>query len=358
MDDTLRVALWDDGEGFGGVERHIVEILGHLDRTTFEPVVYCRPVEELLTAARELDVPVHVVPRLRGKADLRYHATVAREVRRARPHVFHAMLTHSYASLSPIVAARAAGARVVATAHCPTNSGDRLQELGRRFAMRRVDLQVAPSEYVAETLSAMSQRLPRLAVVRNGIDVPEPLPREEARRRLGIGGPQPLIGAVLRLVVSKRVDVLLDAAALLPEAAVVVIGDGPDRERIEALARPGSVRFVGFRPDAARLLSAFDVFVHPTPTEAQGLAVLEAMAAGVPIVAADTGGTAESIDDGRTGLLVPAEGRAVANAVRRLLEDGELARRLAAAASHEVRTRFSGADMTRQLERLYLELAR
>lgn len=353
----IPIAYWAEGASFGGVETHVLEILSNLDRTLFEPTLYCWSVDELVAAAGELRVPVHVLPPLRSKLDLRYHLAVVRALRRSRHDLLHVIQGDSYMSLSALAAAKPLGARaVVVTVQRPSSSGDRVSDLARRLAANRVDAQIGPSAYVLEQLAALSQRLEGAELIRNGIGAIDPLPRARARGELGLRGDRPTVGAALRLVAWKQVDVIVAAAHALPDVDFVVLGDGPERSRLERLAAGTSVRFCGFRPHAGSLLGAFDVFVHPTPTEPQGIAVLEAMAAGVPVVVADSGGAAESVEHGRTGLHAPADGEAFAAAVRRLLDDRELARRLAAAAAEDVRTRFSSATMTRQLERLYLDL--
>ncbi|MDX6511632.1 MAG: hypothetical protein QOE36_1136 [Gaiellaceae bacterium] len=350
----IRVAYWGEGASFGGVETHLIEILSNLDRRSFEPTLFCRPVKELVAAAQELDVPVHALPPLRGKLDLGYHAGVVRALRRDQSELLHVVQGDSYTSLTALGAAKRLGKRgVVVTVQRPSSTSERLYELVRRLATSQVDLQIAPSAYVIELLTSMSQRRPRLELVRNGIGAIQPVTREHARAQLGLRGDRPAVGAALRLVGWKRAEVIVEAARELPDVDFVVLGDGPERERLERLAQGTSVRFLGFQAQAGSLLGAFDVFVHPTPTEPQGIAVLEAMAAGVPVVVADSGGAAESVEHERTGLLALAEGPAFAAAIRRLLDQPELARRLSAVAAEEIRTRFSSAAMTRQLERLY-----
>ena len=109
----------------------------------------------------------------------------------------------------------------------------------------------------------------------------------------------------MRLVDWKRPELIVDAARSLPNAVVVILGEGPEEGRLRASAEGVDLRLPGFRPDAVSLLRALDVFVHPCPTDNQPLAILEAMAAGLPVVVADKGGAALMIDDDRTGLLRP-----------------------------------------------------
>ena len=146
-----------------------------------------------------------------------------------------------------------------------------------------------------------------------------------------------------RLHVQKQVDVLVRAAASLPQAQVVLVGDGPERGSLERLARrtgvADRVHFVGFVPhdDVPSVLMTADVLVMPSRYEELGTAMLEAMQVGVPIVASDTGGIPDVITHERNGLLVPpGDPQALADAITRLLADRALAAGLADAAKADV----------------------
>ena len=128
----------------------------------------------------------------------------------------------------------------------------------------------------------------------------------------------------------------------MPEAEFVVAGDGELRDELEQLAEGTRVRFLGMRDDVPELLASFDVFAFPSLFEGLCLAVIEAQAAGIPVVATPVGGIRETVVDGETGLLVPTEDPpALAAAIRRLLEDRPAAEAMAAEARRRVRERFS-----------------
>jgi glycosyltransferase involved in cell wall biosynthesis len=139
----------------------------------------------------------------------------------------------------------------------------------------------------------------------------------------------------------------------MPDITVVLFGEGPERVPLGKRADGRNVVFAGFRADAARLLRALDVFVHPCPEDNQPLAVLEAMAGGVPVVGADRGGVATMITHEVTGLLAPATPEGMGRAVRRFLADRDLAARLGAAAAVEVRREAEPCTMARRVESLY-----
>ncbi len=153
---------------------------------------------------------------------------------------------------------------------------------------------------------------------------------------------RPRVIFVGRLHPQKHVDVLVRAAARMPGVSVVLLGDGPDRARLERLTRrlglTERVHFLGFVPheQVAARLPAADAQALPSRYEELGTALLEGMQAGLPIVASDTGGIPQVIEHGRTGLLVPpGDPEALAAALTRVLRDPALAARLGTAASHE-----------------------
>ena len=140
----------------------------------------------------------------------------------------------------------------------------------------------------------------------------------------------------------------------MPEADFVVAGDGELRHELERQAAGSRVRFLGARDDVPELLASLDVFAFPSLFEGLCLAVIEAQAAGVPVVATPVGGIRETVVDGETGLLVPTGNPGgLAAAIRRLLEDRPAAEAMAAEARRRVRERFSIERMLDETLRLY-----
>lgn len=164
-----------------------------------------------------------------------------------------------------------------------------------------------------------------------------------------------------RLHSQKGHTYLLQAAALLPGLVFALAGDGPDRGTLESQARTlgleGRVRFLGQRGDIARLLAVCDLFVLPSLYEGLPVSVLEAMAAGKPIVATDIGGTNEAVVHGETGLLVsPGNHHELAAAIQRMLDDKGLSAKCIEAGKTRVHDWFSSAAMARGVAGVYDEL--
>ena len=353
----VRVVYFVEGYSFGGVERHLLHLLDDLDRDRFDPMVLGVMADEFEHELVPRGVPCVRLQRIRGNADVTGFIRAFRAIRAARPVVFHAMLSHSHAAQYAIMSAVALRTpAVVTTAHLPTESDSGMRRRLGRFVLRGVDMQVLPSEWTKAELVRMHQLHEHNQVIANGIALPTLLSREDARAQLAIPPTATVLGGSMRLVDWKRPELIVDAARGLPNAVVVILGEGPEAEGLRSSASDVDLRLPGFRLDAVSLLPAFDVFIHPCPTDNQPLAVFEAMAAGLPIIVANAGGAALMVDDNRTGLQAPATPEGMAAAARRVLEEPELRARLAAAGRAEVLARFTTEAMTRQVEDLYERL--
>jgi glycosyltransferase involved in cell wall biosynthesis len=210
----------------------------------------------------------------------------------------------------------------------------------------------------------------RVRAVPNGIDLERfrnPGDRKKIRRELGIPHGHRVIGMVANFVPVKGHTDLLHALPIVvgrfPETLLLLAGEGPLRQEMEALCRSlgieSRVRFLGYRPDVAPLLAALDVGVLCSRMETFGNAIIEMMAAGVPVVGTKVGGIPEVVGHEKTGLLVPpSDTDALAGAMIRLLEDGAFRNRLGETARKEAFRRFSKEAMVRDMEEAVLEVCR
>lgn len=281
-------------------------------------------------------------------------------------------LLHCHLPLAGVagrLAARLARVPVVYTEHNVLARYHPLTLRAHRATWRLQAAVVAVSEEVASSVrQAMGEAVP-LRVVRNGIEVERMVASGEeiAAVRAELGAPEgaPLVGTVAVLREQKRLDLWLAAARIigeeLPAARFAIVGDGPLRGELETeAARLGladRVAFTGLRPDVRAYHHAFDLFLASSQFEGLPLALLEAMAAGRPVVATRVGGVPEAVEDGVEGLLVPpGEPAALAAAALSLLADPARARALAAAARRRVAADFSIARMAGELEAIYAEV--
>jgi glycosyltransferase involved in cell wall biosynthesis len=198
----------------------------------------------------------------------------------------------------------------------------------------------------------------RIRLIHSGIDVSRFAKPCRVRR-----SEPPVVGCMAVLEERKGHRFLLEAMALLKARGLrlrcVLAGDGPERSSLEktALCSGLDVEFRGFVADTPAFLADIDVFVLPSLFEGLGVAALEAMAAGKPVVASGVGGLAELIEDGITGLLAPPrDAQALSEAIARLLQDAGLARALGQRAAAHVREHFAVERMAARNEAYYYEL--
>jgi glycosyltransferase involved in cell wall biosynthesis len=217
----------------------------------------------------------------------------------------------------------------------------------------------------------------RIVVVHPGLEPSEfaDAPRSAFRHELGLADGEPLVGMLGRLDTWKGHGTFLDAARRIraerPDARFVMVGGALQRDALPSVARyersvldkrsalglEAEVRVVDHREDVPSVLAGLDVLVFASVDEPFGMVVIEALAAGTPVVASDSGGPAEILEDGKTGLLFPTgDAQALASRVLRLLDDRPLGRALAAAGRERVGEAFHRDRYARDVERVYARL--
>ncbi len=350
----------------GGTEQQLLELVTRLDRRRYAPVVCCfRPGR----VAREMEaagVPL-VTLRKRAKVDPALILALTRLMRRERVDLVQTYLFT--ANTWGRIAARLARVPVIVSSERNVDIWEaRYKRLIGRWLDRWTHRTIANSDAVKEYLVARGLAAGKLAVIPNGVDLArfEALPSVEATRaELGVPQPCPLVAFLARLEPQKDPATFLQAAARVaeraPSARFLVIGggtlEGVLRREARALGLGSRVVFTGPRDDAPRLLAASDVLVLTSLKEGMSNAIMEAMAAGRPVVATQVGGNAQLVEDGRTGFLVPPrDPEATARAICRVLEAPDLARSLGERARRRVAERFSVEAMVQATDRLYGEL--
>lgn len=351
----------------GGGPQHVLAVAVGLRARGWRPIVAGPADGPLFARFREAGVET-----LTMRTDRLNPLTLVQLVRAIRGHGVRLVHSHGKgAGVHGRLAARLTGVPAVHTLHgihyerYPAPARAAYLALERRLsAWTRVVINVSRAqerEGLALGLFARGQS----CVILNGVDVARlmarALDRWDARAELGLDQSAPVVGCVARLDEVKRVDLLLRAAGMLPPppATVAVIGRGPEAARLHALVAElgiaGRVRFAGEVVDAARLFPAFDVFAAPSRKEGLPLAVLEAMALGLPVVASDIAAHREVLSDVSEGLV---EGRvdAFAARLRAVLGDPALRARLAAENRTRARSEFDARGMLAAVEGVYREV--
>lgn len=364
--------------GLGGVPEVAYQLMRHLSRARFE-LALCVLKHDVSTAAaaraaREarfaaLDVPVYYAAASSAKLDA--IAAVGKWITESRIDLLH---THSYrpnvyARLAGMVC-RPRGLRIVAHYHNQyADKWDR-EPLMLTFEQQLAagtDAMIAVSASVrSHVATCLGVDASRIDVVSNAVDVAafDGGDRVAARAALGVDGDQPVLGLIGRVCRQKGQDTFVDAALRLvgrhPEAVFLMAGDLEDSALHQALAarvaeagHTDSIRFLGHRTDIAAVYAGLDVVVAPSRWEGFGLMLVEAMAAGKPIVASRAGAIPDIVREGETGTLVPADDvAALADAIDGLLAS-PARRRAFAAAGPAAAAAFSWPVAAGQLADVY-----
>ena len=308
-----------------------------------------------------LSVPIH------RDLDLGLLRRLTRLFRDMRPDAVHTHLIH--ADWHGIVAAWQADIKsIFTTGHNDDPFRRRLViRLAQRWLWQHVTKGIAISEAVRRfQISVEGAPLQRLVTIPYGLAITSDPPgegkRAMVRHELGIEPQSPVFGSVCRLVEQKGIDDALRAfwqiSRRLADAHYAVIGDGPLRPALEAQAAgyqlAHRIHFVGWRDDATTLMTALDALVVPSRWEGFGLAVLEAMAARVPVIAASVGALPEIVLDGQTGYLTkPGDIEGLAQAMLDICEYPAQAHDMGEAAHRRVETEFSAERMIDRTAQVY-----
>ncbi len=331
-------------------------------------------IEEVQSRGIPLTIEPSLVREINPIKDMTALLRLTRFIRRGRYAIVH---THSSkAGILGRWAARLAGTPIIVHTVHGWGHHERQNPVARSFyiLLERItagitDRLIVVSPRNAEKGLADDIGKPEQYVtIRSGIELDRfrhpQVSRPEMRRRLGIPGGVPVVGTVTRLSPQKApLDFVRMAARVrerIPGAVFVMVGDGPLRSQVlsllKELALEGSFLLTGLRRDVPELMSTFDVFVLPSLWEGLPRVLPQAMAVGIPIVATDTDGNAEAVENGINGFLVsPGDVEALADAVLRLLSDRDLALSMGASGKKKV-DEFSAQKMVEDISSLYQEL--
>jgi glycosyltransferase involved in cell wall biosynthesis len=366
----VRILHINSARSIGGGERHLADLANALtqrghevyaaipSRSPLREELYALPLQNIFTL------------RLRNALDITSALELSRLVREHRIEIVHAHLARDY-PLAALATRRNRKAKLVITRHVlfPLN---KLHSV----TLSHVARVICVSQAVKRVLSA--QKIfdaNKLNVIPNGIDFRrldaslENFDREEFRKQMKIPPGSLLIGSVGEIKKQKGHEDFLRAASLVAlereDAHFVITGadstsTGEHRASLERLIAElkltDRVYLTGWLDDVAPLLAALDVYVSASHTESFGLAIVEAMALGIPVVATATEGAQEIINRDDAGVLVPlGDVEAMAKALLRLLEDANARKDIGTSARTTARTRFSLATMVDETEKAYLE---
>ena len=372
--EPVRIAYCIDTMQIGGTELNALRTVERIDRSRFEiSVISLQPDGPLAERYRAAGVPVHPyrLTSLYAADSVRQGIRLARWLRRERIEILHC---HDlYANLFAAPWGRIARVRTVITSrrwlHALPN---RQLEIANRVMFRVGHWVLVNSAAVAESVATIDgvsrDRVLQVSnFVGDGAFAPLAASLEaEIRAELGIAANAFVVGCIARLEAVKDHATLLRAVQLLatrwPRLHLVLIGDGASRMELESLATQLGIRdrvhFAGFRANEPNLHHLFDVSALTSLSEGFPNSLVEAMAAGRPVVATSVGGNVDAVRDD-TGFLVPVGAPTdVAAALERLMSDDALRRRMGSAAREVAYREYHAGSVIPKLEQLYLKLAR
>ena len=334
-----------------GAEHIVFYLATGFDRSRFETEVvslYDEHPNGLDQSIIDQGIPVRHLGKRRG-FDVRMYARLSRLVRAFKPDIVH---SHSY------VLRYLLGIKAPLVAHTVHNIASAevgwAGRIAHRFAYRRGVLPIAVGRAVAASFEQTYGFPP--TTIRNGVDLArfwKPSARSEWRRANGYNQTDLLIVSAGRLSAQKNPVALAEAVRKIPNVHLLLAGTGSLRPALEGRER---VHLLGLRADIPDVLAAADLFALASDWEGLPLAIIEAMAAGLPVVATDVGSVAEAVNHGKTGLLVPARNeQALFEALNSLIND-PIRRRQMGNASRERAHLFDMGTMVRSYENLFASL--
>jgi glycosyltransferase involved in cell wall biosynthesis len=355
----MRILAYTDSLQIGGAELALGYLLGALTPEIELGVLSTERRVGAAIAANRRGTRVLEVPAPKGTYDARALQAHIHAVRAFAPDILHANQAWPWAcAYGELAGALTPGVCVLAVDHLPL-AGEipRLRLHARRLLARSFSGHVA----VGERASRMIEEIVGLPdgsvrAVPNGVP-PPPATNIDPPRLTDA----PVIGSLGRLTDQKGYDLLVRALADLPNATLVLVGDGPERTRLERLAAELGVAerlvITGWKSDARAYLTTFDIFALPSRWEGMPLSILEAMQAGLPVLATDVGSVAEAVADGETGYVIaPDDIDALRARLRRLTADRALRERMGSHARAIALERFTDTAMACRYEEIYRTL--
>ena len=317
--------------GIGGMEKGIAMLINHAS-PDFEHQILCLTQSGDSKHLIPATIPIYEMHKPAGNS-LRFIAQLSGKIRQIKPDVVH---TRNWGGMDAIIAARLVGCRAVVHGEHGWGMDDPQGNNPKRKLLRRwLSLGVTEFTAVSQQIKVWLERDVRVfrpvSQIYNGVDVPvfQPEPRQQSvRQELDLSESALLIGTVGRLDPIKDHTGLIESfkrlRELVPGCQLLIAGDGPEQHKLDLMVGDG-IHLLGMRTDVADILKSLDVFVLPSLNEGISNTILEAMAAGLPVVATAVGGTPELIQSGNNGLLVPARDySAFSEAVSCYLSSSEL----------------------------------
>jgi glycosyltransferase involved in cell wall biosynthesis len=355
---------------FGGLQQVVVNICKTIDRNRFDVSVLClRKLGVFVAEVEKLGIKVILLPQKNNGTDYFSFLKVAKILRQEKIDIIHTHNTQPF--IDGTIGSLMSGIKTIVHTDHSRNFPDKRRYMFAEWLMSHfVYKVVGVSEYTSNNLIKYEKISPKKVItIPNGIDSSRfniDIDKEKKKKELGIQKDGPVIGLGVRLTEQKGITYLLKAMPEIirhfPDITLLIAGEGPLEEKLKKeavdLEIEQNVIFAGPRLDMPELLKLFDLYVMPSLWEGLPMVLLEAMAAGCPIVATNVGGNYMAITHGENGSLIePGNPRKLAFEIIKVLEDDRLRNTYREKGKEIFALKFSAEKMTRQYERLYLRHA-
>jgi len=378
-----KILLYTDTKQLGGAENHMLSILKFYDRMQFEMQLAC-PIDANLDSwckkIADMTVTVHRI-KVSHKHDPRNYSELKKIIEKEGINLLHVHVWNPASGRYGFLAAQRLNIPYILTEHDPFKLSPFKNWIKKKLIKDARGI-IAISEKNKEVLGKLYPSLKkRISTIHNGIDTTwfvsqllsfSPLEKEKYREqafeveerspRAGTEMTTPIVATIAELHPRKGLIYLLKACDILAKKDLnfkcIIIGEGEQRKEIESYIKTHQleryIKLLGRRYEIPHLLAASDVFVLPSLNEAFGLVLLEAMMAGLPIIATNNGGIPEIIEDGKNGILVPPkDAQAIAENIEKILSSPELRKKMSEKNQEDVRKKFEVKDMVKKTEEVY-----
>lgn len=370
------ILLYTDTSQIGGAEQHMLLLAQYLDKEQFTVRVACSKSPTLDPWVKKLtDLNIEVIRlNVSHKHDPRHFFTLKKLIREHKIHLLHAHIWNPASGRYAYLAAHATHTPLIVTEHDPFELGT-IKEWMKKKLNTHVAKIIAISEANKKLLTTLYPSLKsRITLIHNGIDTTwfssqlislSETEKQQLRTQIFQAKPEDtVITCVAELHPRKGQEYLIKAAPLIqkkfPHIRIILVGKGNDHDRLQKLITQLDlteiVLLIGHRNDVPYILAASDIFVLPSLKEAFGLVLLEAMTAGLPIVATRSGGVPDIIQEGKNGILIePENEKALSKAIIELLTNKTLKEKMKKENPLRAET-FDVKHMVKKVEAIYTDL--
>ncbi|GAB1422144.1 glycosyltransferase [Anaerolineales bacterium] len=371
----MRVVHIIKAKQIAGAETHLLTLLPLLQQHAFEIhllllVEAAYPMQDLIQQMQAQGIAVQSIP-IVADLDPRSFLKLYRAIKALQPDLVHTHLIH--ADTHGIPAAKWAGVKTIVSSRHAADLFRRRQPLKslNRLVMRLTRKTIAISDSIKHIMITYDGLPPeKIQRIHYGLahqpisEVTIQAQRQQLRADLNLAPNTFIMGMVCRLIEEKAIPYVLEALALLADqdAQLIIFGDGPLRDSLHAQSRvlglAERVSWLGWRDDARQIMAGFDLFLMPSLSEGFGMALLEAMACRLPIIASNVASLPEIVADQVSGLLVPpADVPAIAAALDQLIQDPERLKSLGKAGEKRLESHFTADRMAQETADCYRSIS-